>query len=79
MQGKMPEQEQSAMASIGGKMDMSGWLVTYFSTQQGKILKGNGNVKAIVNIALPAEAVQAGGPREMKMTMDMDLNLSKIR
>jgi len=75
---QVPADAAQIATSMDGGMDMVGWTVLYFSPDHGKLLKANGNLKAIVSISLPAEAVAQGAPPQMNMKMDMDLNMARI-
>ena len=76
--GQIPADAAQIATSMDGGMEMVGWTVLYFSPDRGKLLKANGNLKALMSISLPAEAVAQGAPPEMNVKMDMDLNVARI-
>lgn len=66
------------MQSLSGDADMSGTGAIYFSPELGKILKYNGAFSYVMNIGLPAEVKQQGGPSSIKLLADLSLDMKKL-
>ena len=64
--------------SMNGGMDIVGWTVLYFSPSRGRLVKANGNIKTVMSIDMPQQAVSQGAPRRMTMNMDMNLSIKRI-
>lgn len=70
---------QKEMSGVSGELNLSGWGVTYFCPEIGKLLKTDGSIAANVTMNMPPQAVQQGAPAHFTMTLNMDMNMTRFK
>lgn len=70
---------QAIIGQMSGTANLSGWGVSLFSPELGKLLKMNGNMMVTISMNMPQELVMQGSPATFDMTMDISIDTTRFK
>ena len=67
------------LSKLSGDLTMDGDMTYMFAPAIGKLLKGNGTIRADMNMNMPQDAVKQGAPSNIKFTMNMTIGITRFK
>lgn len=80
IQGAVQSQNNArqVIPPISGNMDLSGWIVLYFSPAGGRLVKSNANMTVEMSMSIPMEAAEAQNQLRMEFAMEIKMDIARI-